>query len=177
VTGQGRLALDLPDGAGATNAIAFTLYPDGSLTVESPGLAIDTGIATLALGPTMADGSGIMASQASVVLPNQLGSLTLRASDLAVSPSGVSIGNAAVGGQVPDITLGRANLTDNAVNVVRLNTDNGQNYALVVDGTLDTGNGARPVRVVLNTGAPIDDPDINGLSLKLGDVNFTIMGR
>jgi hypothetical protein len=31
--------------------------------------------------------------------------------------------------------------------------------------------------VVLNTGQPISDPDLNGLSLKLGNVNLTVLAR
>jgi hypothetical protein len=177
LSGQGRLTVDLPDGGGATNAVAFTLSPDGSLVADSPGLALDLGGATLALNAVVADGAGVTANQASISLPQQLGSLTLLADDFNVSAGGLALGNAAVSGQVPDINLGRGTLTDNAVNVVRARTDEGEAYALVVDGTLDTGSGQRPVRVVLNTGQPIEDPNVSGLSLKLGNVNFTILER
>jgi hypothetical protein len=178
---QGKLTMNLPSNTGTTNTIEVALTPDGALVGQTPGLALDVGGATLALGPTTVYSEGLSASTATLTLPQQLGGLTTELGDVMVTPSGVAFGGAQATGQVPDISLGQSTLTDNALTIATVRTEAGDQYALVAEGTLNTGTGvdgdSSPVRVIVNTGGPLAEETLGGLSLKLGDLNITIMER
>jgi hypothetical protein len=114
---------------------------------------------------------------ATLSLPPELSGVSVKAGDVSATSNGLALGDMAVSGSVPNVNLGRGALTDNAVSVARVRTEAGDEYALVLDGTLDTGSGAKPVRVILNTGEPVAADGESGLGLKLGNVNFTLMAR
>lgn len=178
VGGEGRLTLSLPGNAGQTNTIAFTLSPDGSITGESPGLTLNLGVTSLEMGQTLASASGVTAASVTLTLAPELGDVSFKATDVSVTPNGLTTGDLMLSASVPSIGLGRGKLVDNKVSVARLRAESGEGvYALVLDGTLDAGSGPKPMRVILNTGKPIEVESDSRLQFRVGGLSFTLLPR